>query len=97
MVSRWREARPDMVGTEQDLVKTVRQGMQKFLGGEDLVTGGGCHLLLYSGEVNRDCEEIRAFHVRPYPKIIRRSVTACNRSDLQGEAFEVRQVPLFPT
>ena len=47
MVTRWREAHPELVGTEEDvLVKAIRE-FREIIGGEELVVGLDCHLLLF--------------------------------------------------
>ena len=47
MVIRWREAHPQLAGTEQDVVKVIAREMRETLGREDLVIGSSCHLLLF--------------------------------------------------
>ena len=47
MVTRWREAHPDLVGTEEDvLVKAIKE-FREIIGGEELMVGLDCHLLMF--------------------------------------------------
>jgi len=46
MVTRWREAHPELANTEQDVVSVMVKELRKELGREDLVVGSSCHLLL---------------------------------------------------
>ncbi|TVY41651.1 putative methyltransferase [Lachnellula occidentalis] len=46
MVTRWREAHPDLVGTEQDCVKVFVKDLREALGGEDEVLSGGATTIL---------------------------------------------------
>lgn len=46
MVTRWREAHPELVGTDEDaIVKTVRE-FREILGCDEMIFGQNCHLLL---------------------------------------------------
>ena len=47
MVTRWREAHPELVGTEKDVVIKMIKGAREVLGREDVVIGSSCHLLLF--------------------------------------------------
>lgn len=47
MVTRWREAHPQLAGTEQDVVVDLAREMKEVLGGEELVIGQSCVLLLF--------------------------------------------------
>ena len=47
MVTRWREAHPQLAGTENDVVVKMAREMREFLGGEELVIGRSCVLLLF--------------------------------------------------
>ncbi|TVY21340.1 hypothetical protein LARI1_G001342 [Lachnellula arida] len=46
MVTRWREAHPDLVGTEQDCVKVFVKDLREALGGKDEVLSGGATTIL---------------------------------------------------
>ena len=46
MVTRWREAHPQLAGTEQDVVNKMVREVREVLGREDVVIGSSCHLLL---------------------------------------------------
>lgn len=49
MVTRWREAHPDLVGTEEDVVKETIRELREALGGkESFVAGTSTALLLFS-------------------------------------------------
>lgn len=47
MVTRWREAHPQLVGTEEDVVMRMAREMRDILGKEELVVGSSCVLLLF--------------------------------------------------
>jgi trans-aconitate 3-methyltransferase len=48
MVTRWREANPDKVGTEDDCVTATSRALKKALGGkQSFVMGHGTVLLLF--------------------------------------------------
>lgn len=47
MVTRWREANPQLAGTDKDVVKIMTRDMREAMGREDLVVGSSCHLLLF--------------------------------------------------
>ncbi len=47
MVTRWREAHPQLAGTEEDVVVTMARDMRETVGGEELVIGRSCVLLLF--------------------------------------------------
>lgn len=50
LMARWRQANPELIGTDSDiLVKTARD-LREALGGENLVIGVGCVLLLFTKE-----------------------------------------------
>ena len=50
LMARWRQANPELIGTDSDiLVKTARD-MREVLGGENMVIGIGCVLLLFTKE-----------------------------------------------
>lgn len=51
MVTRWREAHPQLAGTEQDIVVKAMSEMREVLGGEELVAGASCALLLFKKAV----------------------------------------------
>ncbi|TVY90447.1 Trans-aconitate 3-methyltransferase [Lachnellula willkommii] len=46
VVTRWREAHPDLVGTEQDCVKVFVKDLREALGGKDEVFSGGATTIL---------------------------------------------------
>ena len=46
-VTRWREAHPELVGTEQDVVEKMTRGVQELLGEDEIVFGRSCVLLLF--------------------------------------------------
>ena len=49
-MARWRQANPELIGTDSDiLVKTARD-LREALGGENMVIGFGCFLLLFTRE-----------------------------------------------
>ena len=47
LVTRWREAHPQLAGTEQDVVVKMAREMREVMGGEELVYGSSCALLLF--------------------------------------------------
>ena len=47
MVTRWREAHPQLVGTEQDVVAKMAKEMKDLLGEGEVVIGSSCALLLF--------------------------------------------------
>ena len=47
MVTRWREAHPQLVGTEQDVVAKMAKEMRDLLGEGEVVIGSSCVLLLF--------------------------------------------------
>lgn len=47
MVTRWREAHPQLAETEQDVVVNLAREMKEVLGAEELVIGQSCVLLLF--------------------------------------------------
>lgn len=49
MVTRWREANPDLVGTEKDVVAKMIEELRELLGPDvkTLIAGRSCHLLLF--------------------------------------------------
>lgn len=48
MVTRWREAHPDLVGTDEDCVKVFVQKLREALGGkEELLSGGSTTVMLF--------------------------------------------------
>jgi trans-aconitate 3-methyltransferase len=48
MVTRWREAHPDLVGTEGDCVRVFVNNLREVLGGkEELLSGGSTTILLF--------------------------------------------------
>ena len=47
MVTRWRESHPQLAGTEQDIAVKMAKEMREVLGGEELVIGQSCVLLLF--------------------------------------------------
>ena len=47
MVTRWREAHPELVGTEEDVLVEASKEFREIIGGEELVVGLDCHLLLF--------------------------------------------------
>ena len=47
MVTRWREAHPQLAGTEEDVVVTMARDMREAVGGEEFVIGRSCVLLLF--------------------------------------------------
>lgn len=47
MVTRWREANPELVGTEGDVVVKILEQVRGLLEGEELIVGRSCHLLLF--------------------------------------------------
>ena len=46
-VTRWREAHPELAGTEQDVVEKMTRGMKELLGEDNIVFGRSCVLLLF--------------------------------------------------
>ena len=46
-VTRWREAHPHLAGTEQDVVVKMAREMREILGGEKVIIGQSCVLLLF--------------------------------------------------
>ena len=46
-VTRWREAHPELAGTEQDVVEKMTRGMKELLGEDNIVYGRSCVLLLF--------------------------------------------------
>ncbi len=46
MVTRWREAHPDLVGTEEDVLVKAMKEFREIIGGEELTVGLDCHLLM---------------------------------------------------
>ena len=50
MVTRWREAHPQLAETREDIVNVVMDDLRQVLGREDIVVGGSCHLLLFKRE-----------------------------------------------
>lgn len=46
MVTRWREAHPQLAGTEKDVVIKVAREMREVLEGDEFVVGRSCVLLL---------------------------------------------------
>ena len=47
-MARWRQANPELIDTDSDiLVKTARE-LREALGGENMVIGVGCVLLLFN-------------------------------------------------
>ena len=50
LMARWRQANPELIDTDSDiLVKTARD-LREALGGENMVIGVGCVLLLFNKE-----------------------------------------------
>ena len=47
MVTRWRKEHPQLAGTEQDIVAKMVKEMREVIGGEELVFGRSCVLLLF--------------------------------------------------
>ena len=47
MVTRWREAHPQLAGTEQDVVAKMAKEMRDLLGEGEVVIGSSCVLLLF--------------------------------------------------
>lgn len=47
MVTRWREAHPQLAGTEQDVVMKMGREMREIMGEEELIIGQSCVLLLF--------------------------------------------------
>ena len=47
MVTRWREAHPQLVGTEQDVVAKMAKETRDLLGEGEVVIGSSCVLLLF--------------------------------------------------
>ena len=47
MVTRWREAHPQLAGTEQDVVARMVREIRELLGGDEVVIGQSCVLLLF--------------------------------------------------
>lgn len=45
-VTRWREAHPDLVGTEQDCVKVFVKDLREALGGKDEILSGGATTIM---------------------------------------------------
>lgn len=45
-VTRWREAHPQLVGTDEDIVVKGFRRIREALGGDELVVGASCSLLL---------------------------------------------------
>ena len=50
MVTRWREAHPELAGTERDVVEVVMREIRKAVGGDSLIIGKSCFLLLFKRE-----------------------------------------------
>lgn len=46
MVTRWREAHPDIAGTEKDCVRETITNLRKALGGQESFTAGSATVLL---------------------------------------------------
>ncbi|KAM0796858.1 S-adenosyl-L-methionine-dependent methyltransferase [Usnea florida] len=46
-VTRWREAHPQLAGTEQDVVEKMTRGIKELLGEDKIVFGRSCVLLLF--------------------------------------------------
>jgi hypothetical protein len=48
MVTRWRAANPELVGTDRDVVKVFIQALREVLGGQDwILRGSGTAILLF--------------------------------------------------
>lgn len=48
MVTRWRAANPELVGTEKDVVKVFIRALREALGGQDwILRGSGTAILLF--------------------------------------------------
>ena len=48
MVTRWREAHPDLVGTKKECVRVFVNNLREALGGKDeLLSGGATAILLF--------------------------------------------------
>ena len=47
MVTRWREAHPELAGTENDVLVKMAREMREVLGEEELIIGSSCVLLLF--------------------------------------------------
>lgn len=47
MVTRWRKEHPELIGTEDDIVRRMARDVRKVLGRDDFVIGNSCHLLLF--------------------------------------------------
>lgn len=47
MVTRWRDAHPDLANTDEDVVVQMTQEAREAIGGEDIIVGNSCTLLLF--------------------------------------------------
>ncbi len=47
MVTRWRAAHPDLANTDKDLAIQTIQEIREAIGGEELIMGHSCTLLLF--------------------------------------------------
>lgn len=48
MVTRWRAANPELVGTDKDVVKVFAKELREALGGQDwVVEGSGTTIMLF--------------------------------------------------
>ena len=47
MVTRWRDAHPHLANTDEDVVVKMAQEAREAIGGEELIVGNSCSLLLF--------------------------------------------------
>ncbi len=50
MMIRWRDAHPQLAGTDEDLIVKMIKELREILGGDEIVIGTSCTLLLFKKE-----------------------------------------------